>query len=204
MLTKLLSLTVISLLTLAQDIEIRPKLNPGDKFRLEVAHIRRDSSRPQTNATGRTLVDVLVVSTNAGGSVLDWAPGDTVFDSPQVSLDPAVAAAAQATKGMHFRIALNADGGFASLLNEAEVRPKLQSVVGGIVAELAGRLPSNQRKSFQELMGQLVTPAALISSATRDAQIYFGLNGAPLTVGQTMAANLQQPGPMGLRRHHGP
>lgn len=197
MLTKLLSLTVISLLTLAQDIEIRPKLNPGDKFRLEVAHIRRDSSRPQTNATGRTLVDVLVVSTNAGGSVLDWAPGDTVFDSPQVSLDPAVAAAAQATKGMHFRIALNADGGFASLLNEAEVRPKLQSVVGGIVAELAGRLPSNQRKSFQELMGQLVTPAALISSATRDAQIYFGLNGAPLTVGQTMAANLQQPGPMG-------
>jgi hypothetical protein len=46
-------------------------------------------------------------------------------------------------------------------------------------------------------MGQLVTPAALISSATRDAQIYFGLNGAPVTVGQTMAANLQQPGPMG-------
>jgi hypothetical protein len=36
-----------------------------------------------------------------------------------------------------------------------------------------------------------------MSSATRDAQIYFGLNGAALTVGETVAANLQQPGPMG-------
>ena len=197
MFTKVLSLTVISLLTLAQDIEIRPKLNPGDKFRLEVARVRRDSSRPQANATGRTLVDVLVVSTNAGGSVLDWAPGDTAFDAAQVSLDPAVAAAAQAAKGMHFRIALNADGEFAGLLNEAEVRPKLQSVVGAIVAELAGRLPSNQRKSFHDLMGQLVTPAALISSATRDAEVYFGLNGAAITVGETVAANLQQPSPIG-------
>src|SRR5262245_44947574 len=177
MLTKLVPFTLITVLTLVQDIEIRPRLVQGDKFRLEVARTRRDSSRPQMNVTGRNLVDVQVVSAGSDGFVLDWEPGDTTYDNPQVLQDPTVAAAAQAAKGMRFRIALNADGEFSGLLNDAELRPKLQAIVESIVSELASRLPVNQRKNFQDVMGQLLSPTALISSATQDAQIYWRLNG---------------------------
>lgn len=190
--------TLIVLLTaLVQDIEIRPKLVTGDKFRLEVTRTRRDSARPQMAATGRTPVDVQVVSAGAEGFVLDWIPGDTTFDNPQVMQDPNIGAAAQATRGMHFRIALSADGEFDGLLNEAEVVPKLQTIVGGVVGELAIRLPVDQRKNFQAMMAQVLSPAALISSATQDAQVYWGLYGAALTPGESIAVNLEQPNPLG-------
>lgn len=201
MFTKLITFTLISLLAVtqaaAQDIEIQPKLVTGDKFRLDVARVRRDSSRPQMNATGRTVVDVQVISAGPTGWVLDWVPGDTAFDNPQVSQDPLVAAASQASKGMRFRIALGAGGEFSGLLNEAEVRPKLQGMVTAIVSELAERLPANQRKNLEDVMGQLLTPAALISSATRDVEIYFALNRAVLAAGESIELNIDQPSPMG-------
>jgi hypothetical protein len=196
MLTKLVSFTLLTLLTVVQDIEIRPKLTQGDKFRLEVTRIRRDSSRPQMNASGRTFVDAQVVSAGADGFVVDWVPGDTIFDNPQVMQDPTLAAAVQAGKGMRFRIALGPDGDFDRLLNEAEVRPKIQAMVGTIVSDLASQLPANQRRNFQDMMRQLLSPEALISSATQDAQIYWGLYGVALGAGESVAVNLEQPNPM--------
>jgi hypothetical protein len=197
MLSKLTSLTLITLLAVVQDIEIRPKIVQGDKFRLEVTRTRRDSSRPQMNASGRNIVDAQVVSAGADGFVLDWVPGDTTFDNPQVLQDPTVAAAVRAGKGMRYRIALGPDGEFDRLLNEAEVRPKLQAMVGPIVSELANQLPAAQRKNFQDMMGQLLSPEALIASATQDAQIYWGLYGAALAAGESISANIEQPSPMG-------
>jgi hypothetical protein len=196
MLTKVASFTLITLLAVVQDIEIQPKLVQGDKFRLEVTRIRRDSSRPQMNASGRTVVDAQVVSVGAEGFVLDWVPGETTFDNPQVLQDPTLAAAVQAAKGMRFRIALGPDGDFDRLLNEAEVRPKIQAIVGPIVSNLASQLPANQRKNFQDMMGQVLSPEALISSATQDAQIYWGLYGIALAAGESISVNLEQPNPM--------
>jgi hypothetical protein len=197
MLTKLVSLTVIAVMTLVQDIELRPKLVTGDTFRLDLIRARRDSSRPQMAAAGRYFVDARVISAGPDGFVVDWVPGDTTFDNPQILQDPTVAAAAQAAKGMRFRLKLGTDGEFDSLLNEAEITPKLQAIVGSIVSDLAVRLPADQRKNFQNMMGQLLTPAALISSATQDAQVYWGLYGAALTPGESVAVNIEQPSPMG-------
>ena len=197
MFLKLVSFALLSFVMLMQDIEIRPKLGAGDKFRLELSRTREDSSRPQANATSRTLVDVEVLSADAGGFLLDWIQGETAFDNPLVLQDPAVAAAARAAKGIHFRVSLNADGEFTGLANEAEVRPKLQAMLGAVVEDLAARLPAAERKTFVELIGRLLSPAALISSATRDVQIYTGLNGASLAAGETLEATLQQPSPVG-------
>jgi len=197
MLTRLVPFALISLLPVVQDIEVRPKLVQGDKFRLEVTRIRRDSSRPQMNASGRTLVDAQVVSAGPDGFVLDWLPGDTVYDNPQVMQDPTVAAAVQAGKGMRFRIALSPDGEFDRLLNEAEVRPKIEAMVRTVISQFANALPANQRKNFQDLMGQVLSPDTLISSATQDAQIYWGLYGAALAAGESISANLEQPSPIG-------
>src|SRR5678815_180695 len=135
MFTKLVSFTLVALFAVVQDVEIKPRRVQCDKFRVEVTRTRRDTSRPQMNVTGRNLVDVEVVSAAPSGFVLDWVPGDTSYDNPQVLQDPTIAAAAQAAKGMRFRISLNADGEFTSLLNEAEVRPKLQTMIATIIAE---------------------------------------------------------------------
>ncbi|HET9219185.1 MAG TPA: hypothetical protein VFR18_19525 [Terriglobia bacterium] len=197
MLTRIVPFTLIALMTLVQDIELRPKLVTGDKFRLEVTRTRKDSARPNMAASGRTPVDVQVISAGADGFVLDWVPGDTVFDNPQVMQDPNIGAAAQATRGMRFRIALTGDGEFNGLLNEAEVAPKLQAIVGSVVGELAIRLPWDQRKKFETMMAQVLSPAALISSATQDAQVYWGLYGAALTPGESVAVDLEQPNPLG-------
>ncbi|HZI51456.1 MAG TPA: hypothetical protein VFE29_06510, partial [Terriglobia bacterium] len=197
MFTQLASVTLIALMTLVQDIELRPKLVTGDTLRLDVIRSRRDSARPQMGVAARFLVDVRVISAGPDGFVLDWVPGDTTFDNPQILQEPTVAAVAQATKGMRFRIKLSADGEFDGILNETEITPKLQAMVGSIVSELAARLPANQRKNFQDMMGQLLSPAALISSATEDAQIYWGLYGAALTPGESVAVKIEQPSPMG-------
>ena len=93
MLAKVVSFTLITLLAVVQDIEVRPKLVQGDKFRLEVTRVRRDFSRPQMNASGRTVVDAQVVSAGTDGFVLDWIPGETTLDNPRAMQDPALAAA---------------------------------------------------------------------------------------------------------------
>jgi hypothetical protein len=42
-----------------------------------------------------------------------------------------------------------------------------------------------------------MTPELLVSSVTREAQMYFGLNGVSLRVGQGATAQLEQPSPFG-------
>src|SRR5688572_20625714 len=137
MFTKLAAFALITTVALLQDIEIRPKLVAGDKFRLELARVRRDSSQPQMNVASRTPIDVEVLSTDPKGFVLDWAPGDTKFENPQMASDPIVSAIARAEKGIRFKLALSANGEFAGVVNEAEIQPKLQAMVRGIISEFS-------------------------------------------------------------------
>src|SRR4029453_7313318 len=79
----------------AQDISIVPTLRAGDSFQLEVIRIRENSAQPQQNGKSTTRVNVLVLSSSADGSVIEWVPGATVFDNPQVALNPLVGSPAQ-------------------------------------------------------------------------------------------------------------
>jgi len=181
----------------AQEVTIRPKLRDGDEFRLELTRTRENSARPQQNSKSRTLVDVRVISATPLGFILEWIPGETVLDNPQAAQDPLMVAASDALRGLRFRLMLNAEGKFERLANEAEVAPKLQAMLDTIVQELSARLPAEQRASFQNLISQVLSPAALIASATREVEIYFGLNGTSLAPGQTAETKLQVPSPLG-------
>src|SRR5262245_28548394 len=138
----------------AQDVTIRPQLRAGDEFRLEVSRIREDSSRPQLNGASRTVVGVRVVSATADGCVLDWMPGETALDNPQAAQDPMVVAASGIISQMVFRLNLNADGEFTGVANQSEVAPKLQAMLDTITQSLSARLPAEERKAFQNLIGQ--------------------------------------------------
>jgi hypothetical protein len=187
----------ITLQGLAQQITISPKLRQGDEFRLELIRIRENSSRPQQNGKSRTIVDVRVISAGSQGIVLDWMPGETVIENTQVAQDPLVAAASRAVQDMRFRITLNAEGEFTGLANQAEVMPKLQSAVDVMVQELSSRLPAQQREAFRGVIGQVLSPDALIASATREVEIYFGLNGFTLSGKEAAESTLQVPSPLG-------
>ena len=195
--SSLLALFAIATQAYAQDISIIPTLRAGDSFQLEVIRIRENSAQPQQNGKSTTRVNVLVLSSSADGSIIEWVPGATVFDNPQVALNPLVGSAAQALRGIRFELNLNADGELKGLANQAEVAPRLKTVVDAVVRDLAARIPEDQRKGFLDVIRQVLSVDVLIASATRDAATYLGLNGAALAVGQAVVVDIEQPSPLG-------
>lgn len=180
----------------AQEIEIVPALKPGDQFRLDVTRVRENTSRPQQNSRSTTPVDVRVVSATAEGFVLEWVPGDSQVESP-LAQDPLMLAAAGALEGLQLRLTLNAQGEVSGLANEDEVVPRVQGAVDVIVKGLLEQAPADQREGMQALFAQVLSPAALLGTLTRDAQMYFGLSGVSLAVGEAAEADLEQPNPLG-------
>ena len=181
----------------AQDVSIVPKLRAGDSFQLDVIRIRENSAQAQQNGRSTTRVDVRVLSTGADGSVIEWVPGATVFDNPQIALNPAISSAAQALRDIRFHLNLNADGELQALANQAEVAPKLKTAVDAVVRDLAATMPAAQRPGFLNLIGQIMSVDVLIASATRDAATYLALNGAELSVGEAVELDIEQPSPLG-------
>jgi hypothetical protein len=108
---------------------------------------------------------------------VDWIAGATTIDNPEVAQNPLLRAASDAVGGLTLRVRLNAEGEFAGLANEAEVASKLQPAIDIIVGDLMAKTPEDQRQGLKALLGQFLSPAAVITMAARDAQIYLGLNG---------------------------
>ena len=181
----------------AQEVAIVPQLRSGDEFRLEVNRTRKNSARPQQDAKGTTIIEVKVVSATAKGITLEWIPGETTFDNKAVAQDPLMGAASAALKGLRLRINLSGEGEYVGLANQDEVAPRLQAAVDIIMNDAIARIPEDQRKEFRSFIAQILSPATLLSSATTDAQTYFGLNGVTLSVGESVDVNIQQPNPLG-------
>lgn len=181
----------------AQSVEIMPLLRQGDEFRLQIAHLRENSSRPQQNATATTPVRVRVVSVSPEAAVVEWVPGKSTIDNRTVANDPLMRAASDAMGDLPLRLSLNADREVTGLINESEVVPKLQAGVEVITRDLMAKLPPEQRPGFQALMAQVLSPKVLVAGAMRDAQTFFGLNGAVLEVGEDVEVDIEQPNPIG-------
>ena len=191
------TLGVVPGLALAQDVTIAPKLAAGDEFRLALVRTRDNSAQPQQNSTSRTVISVRVTSAGADGYVLDWVPGETVVDNQQLAQNPVVMAAVEAVRGLRFRLTLNADGELTGLANQDEILPKLKSMMDTIVQQILAGIPDDERTAMVSFMNQVLSPEVLVSSATREAGIYFGLNGVSLASGEVAEIELQQPSPFG-------
>jgi hypothetical protein len=92
---------------------------------------------------------------------------------------------------------MDEDGALAGIANKDEVAPKLKDMRDTVVLGLSTQLPAAQREEFQKMITQVMSPDALISSAIRDAEIYFGLNGAALAPGEGAEVDLELPSPFG-------
>ena len=191
------TLSVASGLALAQEVKIAPKLAIGDEFRLALVRTRDNSAQPQQNSTSRTVISVRVTSADADGYVLDWVPGETVADNQQLAQNPVVMAAVEAVRGLRFRLTLNADGELTGLANQDEILPKLKSMMDTIVRQILAGIPDDERTAMAGFMNQVLSPEVLVSSATREAGIYFGLNGVSLASGEVAEIEIRQPSPLG-------
>lgn len=181
----------------AQEIRVAPKLREGDTFRLEVTRLREQTQRPQTNGRGTTPIDVRVVSATPEGFVLDWAAGTPTFENPLVAADPLAKAITEAAAGLSLRLKLNADGEFAGLANESQVRTKLTTILDVMRDQLAARLPADQREQMQAMLRQVLAPDLALGTVSREVGLYFFLNGVELTVGKPVEVDIEQPAPFG-------
>lgn len=193
----LVGLFAISAQAQAQDISIVPTLRAGDSFQLEVIRIREHSTQPLQNLRARTVIDVRVISANADGFVLEWVPGAAVLIS-SAAPNPLLGIDTQALRDTRFRLKLSADGELQGVANEAEVAPKLKTAVDDIVRQVLATIPEAERKVYLDFIRQTLSVDLLIATAIRDATIYFGLNGATLSVGEAVEFDLEQPNPFGV------
>lgn len=181
----------------AQEITIVPQLRAGDAFQLELTRNRENSAQTQQNGRSRTVIDVRVISVGPEGYVLDWVPGETVLDNRQVAENPLFRAAMEAVRDLHLQLTLNAEGELTGLGNQADVLPKLKASVDAIVGGLSATVPPEQRQTVLGVVNQILSPQALIASATREAGVYFGLNGVSLTPGEIVQTEIEQPSLVG-------
>ena len=100
-------------------------------------------------------------------------------------------------RDIKLRITLTADGEYSGLANEAEVTAALRKGTNTIMQGFLTKLPPEQRTGFEKMVGQLLSPAFLIASATREPQMYFGLNAVSLAVGEAVDVRIDQPNPLG-------
>jgi hypothetical protein len=195
----LLAIAVVAMSTtsFAQEIALSPALRAGDAFRLESTRTRQNSARPQLDATSRTNIDVRVVTATPDGFVVEWGAAGTTFDNQQLAQDPLLIASSKALEGLRLRLQLNAEGELTGILNQDEVSSRLQAAVDVIVRGLMQTIPPEQQKGVQGLIAQALSPPALIGSATREAEIYFGLSGVGLSPGEAVETRIEQPSPLG-------
>jgi hypothetical protein len=138
-----------------------------------------------------------VTEASAERTMLDWTFGATTVESGQLGQDPLFLAASQVVNDLVLQITLDASGEYSGLANEAEITSKLQRAIDVIVSGFAAKLPPEQRKGFQASVGRALPPPVVIASATREAQMYFGLNGVTVAVGQAVEIDVDQPNPLG-------
>jgi hypothetical protein len=181
----------------AQEVTVAPKLRAGDRFRLEVTRTREHTARPQQNGHSTTVVDVRVIAATPEGMTLEWAPGATTFQNPAVAADPLLEAVASVSGNLRLHLKLTPEGELTGLANQADVEATIRTVVDLVLKDLLAKVSDEQRPQLQTMMGQLLSPAVLVGTITRDAQLYFFMNGVTFTVGEPIEADLEQPSPFG-------
>jgi hypothetical protein len=178
-----------------QAIDITPRLHAGDEFRLEVVHLRERSVDSQQSRTSTTPVDVRVLTATRDGFTLEWTVGST--SSADDGKSPLVDLTSRMMRGVRLRLALTGDGKLAEVVNREQVLSDLQGSVTAVMRELVSQLPADQRPEMERIASQALSPPALLAGATREAEIYFGMNGTALHVGEPVEVEFERPNPFG-------
>ena len=190
-----LLLLFVSSIASAQEVAVRPRVNPGDEFHVELTRVRQDRGKP--TVTSRTPITVQVISVGSDGAVWDWVPGPVQFADASDNSNPLVAAVVAATRGLHFRLALTADGEFIGIQNAGEVSAKLQGILNTLITVVEREVPQDRKAAVAPTLRQLLSPETMVATAAGDAQMYLALNGVELAAGERAQAPMSTAMPLG-------
>jgi hypothetical protein len=172
-----------------QEVKVAPGWKAGDVVRLEYLRTREDSRRPESNGTSRTPVRLEVLEAGASGFQVRWTNGKTEMGAQQVVPEAVKRLSAQ-VETMPLVMALDAVGEFQRVFNEAEVKQKMAAMIEALGKELA--LDEKTMGTIRSMF----SGDALVATAAGDAQVYFGMNGMVMKVGQPIETKTQMPFPM--------
>ena len=181
----------------AQTLTVQPAFTAGETLQLELKKTREDSRAPRSYVAV-TPVAARVLSTDASGTVVDWVPGKTEVSDPALLENPMLKAAMDVLEGLHLEILLDPNGAFHHLRNEADVVKNLTEATAVMGRELAKTIPNDaRRKQFTEMFETVASPEVLIASASREAALYFGVNGAVLEEAKPVKETVEMINPLG-------
>ncbi len=180
-----------------RSVDATPRLRAGDEFRLEMVHVRERSVEAQQSHTITTPVVVRVIAATPDGATIDWTPGVTTLSSREDGQDQLLRAASGITRDVRLRLVLTAEGKVAEVVNRDEVATRLRDGADTVVRELLGQLSADARPEFEGLASQALSPATLLAAATRQVEMYFGMSGTALKVGEPVEVEFERPNPFG-------
>jgi hypothetical protein len=180
----------------SQTLAIKPHLAVGDTFSVEISHVRSNSSRPDTTAKSKNINQVRVVETGPNGSLLEWVVGPVDYNDPSQEGNPIVTGASKALDNMHLMVKLGPAGDFTGLQNEADAGKQLLTVADQVVKSVTAQAPEDQKAGLETVVRQMMQPGALLSSATRDIQMYFNLHGVEVETGKPAQTTVHQANPI--------
>ncbi len=180
----------------SQTLSAKPHFTVGDQFTVELSHVRSNSTRPESNAKARNLNQVKVIETGPAGSLLEWVEGPVEYDDPSQVGNPVVTGASKALDNLRLMIKLNTAGEFVQLDNESVVTKQLLTVAENVVKSVTAEAAADQRAGLEVVVRQMMQPAALLSSATRDIQMYFTLSGSQVETGKPSETTIHLPNPI--------
>lgn len=181
----------------AETLRVESRYQPGQVLHLELTKSREDTRVGRAFAT-TTPITARVLSVTPAETVIDWVPGETTANPPQILSDPMVGAALSVLRDLHLEVRLDADGAFAGLRNQQQVESRLHQATAVMARTFADRIPEPaRRKQFLEMFSRILPPSAVAASAVREIDLWFALSGAELETGVPISISRELPNPLG-------
>lgn len=184
----------------AQTIKTAPSYRPGQRYQLLLVQSTEDARDTPPEKTYQTPVTLRVVRTSTAGTDLDWVAGQSSPIEANVPDDPILTMVEKIFRDLRLTVHLDADGKYQGLLNETELRAKIQEFVLLLIPQATSKIPDPaKRRRAADAMGKMLSPPALLSAARQEIDLYFGLSGLPLEVGKVLRIKSSALNPFGER-----
>lgn len=188
-----------------QNVTLRPRFVAGTSFVLEVTRATEQSTgkdTPTRKFSVTRTVDVRVVSASREGSVLEWKPRPTLLDYLAMS-DPTSAMGLELLGSVPVTLNLDRDGQLDSIGNEADLQSRLvaarDALLKRVFKDMKPEMKPEDKARFEALLARVLSPANLVTLATREPQLYVDLNGLEDIGRDGFEAAIEMPNPVGVK-----
>ena len=184
----------------AQVLNTAPAYLPGQQLELTLVMSVEDARDNPPKKTVETPVTLRVVRKSTAGTNLDWVAGRSVGTGAAERADPVLHMVETIFEDLRLTVHLDAEGRYQGIRNEQELRAKIQEFLLLLIPQSMAKIrDAAERSRAEAAMSRILTPEALLSAARKEIDLFFGLSGLPLEVGQPLRIMSSALNPFGAR-----